>query len=277
MAAALTLFISDVQVEIEIAAALDDVRAALEAAWAPCRSPLLAPVRTERFEAVALGSGYAVRGGGTAREVALREDVLPVLEAVIYEAIPGWHRERVLLHAACVQRGGAALLLIGRSGAGKSSLALEALRRGFVYFSDELSVTDGERLWGIPRAVQFEPTDGERALPPWLTGVSVQRYRLRLAGGQLGGLPLFVPAKEQVACAPVAALTARVVAIERAEVSGLVAMPALEALAALHEAAFRPPRLGLGKLLADGRAAHLRWHEPGAGLEALEAWLDATA
>src|SRR5262245_18578785 len=143
MAAPLTLFISDVAVEIEIASELDEVRAALAEAWAGCQRPLLAPARSARFAALASAGGYAVRGlAGAVRAVELREDVLPLLERELYAAMADWHAARVVLHAACVARGERAVLLMGRSGAGKSSLALEAVRRGFQYFSDELTVTD---------------------------------------------------------------------------------------------------------------------------------------
>ena len=273
MTAALTLFISDVQVEI--ATDLDDLRAAFAAVWQGCSRPMLPPARVARFEAIAVGDGFVVRGEGAQRAVELREDVLPVLESLLYAALRGWHEGRVLLHAACVQRGEHALVLAGRSGAGKSSLALEALRRGFEYFSDELTVTDGLQLWGIPRAVQFEPTDGTQPLPTWLRDVSLEHYRLRLHGGALGTLPLLVPAEAQVGRAPVSARRARLVAIERAATTGLRSLSPLDALSMLHEAAFRPPRVDLGALLGPGRAAALQWHDPGEALEALEAWLAA--
>lgn len=271
MAAALTLFISDVQVEI--ATDLADVRDALAVVWNACAQPLLPPVRTARFEARADAGRYLVRGEGTERSVELREDVLPVVEGALYAALPGWHEGRALLHAACVQRGAIALVLAGRSGAGKSSLALEALRRGFDYFSDELTVTDGARLWGVPRAVQFEPTDGARALPPWLRDVSLEPYRLRLHGGALGRLPLHVPPPARIAREPVAARSARIVAIERGATTDLRPLEPLPALSLLHEAAFRAPPVDLGALIGRGRAALLRWHEPGPALDALEGWL----
>ena len=271
MAVALTLFISDVQVEI--ATDLDDVRDALSTVWSACARPLLPPARTARFEARAEAGGYLVRGEGAERLVDLREDVLPVVEGALYAALPAWHEGRALLHAACVRRGASALVLAGRSGAGKSSLALEALRRGFDYFSDELTVSDGARLWGVPRAVQFEPTDGTRPLPAWLHDVTLEPYRLRLHSGALGRLPLHVPLPGRFAREPVAARFARVVAIERAATTDLRPLDPLSALSLLHEAAFRPPQVDLGALTGAGRAAFLRWHEPGAAIDALERWL----
>lgn len=41
------------------------------------------------------------------------------------------------LHASCVARDGAAVLLLGPSGAGKSDLALRLLARGFVLVADD--------------------------------------------------------------------------------------------------------------------------------------------
>ena len=57
------------------------------------------------------------------------------------------------LHASCVSLGGAGLLLLGVSGAGKSSMALRLMERGWSLVSDdqvEVEARDG--LWASPPA-----------------------------------------------------------------------------------------------------------------------------
>jgi hypothetical protein len=122
-------------------------------------------------------------------------------------------RERLFVHAGVVGWRGRALLVPGRSFAGKTTLVAELLRAGAVYYSDEYAVLDGAgRVHpyarplsmraegsGRPRRVSVEelqgaggagpPRVGERALPVGL--VYVGEYRAgarwrprRLSGGQ---------------------------------------------------------------------------------------------
>jgi HPr kinase/phosphorylase len=60
-----------------------------------------------------------------------------------------------LLHASCVARQGAWVLLLGPAGAGKSDLALRLLSRGFELVADD----------------QVEITDGIARAPPALAGL----------------------------------------------------------------------------------------------------------
>lgn len=69
----------------------------------------------------------------------------------------GWRRH-LLLHAAVVERDGAAMILTGESGAGKSTLAALLMARGWRLLGDEfalLSPGDG-LLWPHPRLVSLK-------------------------------------------------------------------------------------------------------------------------
>ena len=60
------------------------------------------------------------------------------------------------IHASCVAIGGRGVLILGRSGAGKSDLALRLLDRGAVLVSDdytELTVADGILLAAPPARI----------------------------------------------------------------------------------------------------------------------------
>ncbi len=80
------------------------------------------------------------------------------------------------LHAACVERNGAGVLLHGDSGMGKSTLAYACARRGWTYISDDSSsvVWDGgRRVIGEPHHFRFRAEAPE--LFPELRGRTVGR------------------------------------------------------------------------------------------------------
>jgi hypothetical protein len=242
----------------------------LSCIWARCAYPMLPTTRIARFAAEALEHGFSVTSEGQESSRAeLREDVLPLLESAIYRALPAWHDQHVLLHAACLRRGQTTVLLLGRSGAGKSSLALTAVRRGFEYFSDELTVTEGQRVWGVPRAIQFEPIADGGKPPPWAREVDLERYRLRLSDGRQGMLPFWLPPAETIPTAPAVADKVCVYAVERGPATRLEPCSPVEALASLHEAAFRAPWLDLGRLVRSGHCGRLRWCEPESAIDLL--------
>jgi HprK-related kinase A len=68
------------------------------------------------------------------------------------------HRRHLLIHAACVERDGRALLMTGESGSGKSTLAALLSARGWRLMGDELALLDldsGE-LHAFPRLVSLK-------------------------------------------------------------------------------------------------------------------------
>jgi hypothetical protein len=267
-ATCLRFFVSHVGVEVR--SSLEDVVQSLSGVWAGCAKPIVPTTCALRFTAEACGDGFSITGDDQVLcNPELREDVLPLLESAIYRAIPAWHDLQVLLHAACVRRGPTSLLLLGRSGAGKSSLALAAVRRGFEYYSDEITITDGMRVWGVPRAIQFEPIADGGQPPPWAPEVDLQHYHLRLPGGRRATLPFWLPPADQIPTAPAAANQLCVYAVERGPATLLEPCSPIEALALLHEAAFRPPSLDLGRLVRPGRCGRLSWRDPESAIDLL--------
>lgn len=77
---------------------------------------------------------------------------------------------RTPIHASGFIAGHSAILLAGRSGSGKSCLALAAHRAGFRLLSDDTVYLETERrlrIWGVPRPVHLFPEDapGHREAP----------------------------------------------------------------------------------------------------------------
>jgi hypothetical protein len=82
------------------------------------------------------------------------------LDAMVYTLLDTQHL--VAIHAACVERNGHGVLLVGESGAGKSSLSYACARRGWTYISDD-SVSlvlhkAGRSVLGNPQTIRFRPS-----------------------------------------------------------------------------------------------------------------------
>ena len=68
--------------------------------------------------------------------------------------------DRQPLHAAALERDGAALLLAGRSGVGKSTLVYAAMRAGFRVLTEDCVFLESRpetRVWGMPGSVHLLP------------------------------------------------------------------------------------------------------------------------
>lgn len=82
----------------------------------------------------------------------------------------------VAVHAAVLVRDDAALLLVGKSGTGKTTLALRLIEKGWEYFSDDLAVIDrsSRRVLPFPKPLKIEDAELWEGLarswspPSWL-------------------------------------------------------------------------------------------------------------
>ena len=89
------------------------------------------------------------------RPLTTAELVHPVM-AFVGAAAAAW-TGRSALHAAAVVIDGRAWLLLGRPGGGKSTLAVQARRRGLPVLSDDLAVIDGRTVFAGPRSADLRP------------------------------------------------------------------------------------------------------------------------
>lgn len=90
--------------------------------------------------------------------VAYTSDLVPLFELDLYQqvgerAAPGW-----LLHAAALERDGRAFVFAGPSGAGKTSLTLALLARGWRLLTEEIALVDRAlRVRGLARPMHLSP------------------------------------------------------------------------------------------------------------------------
>lgn len=136
-----------VGVRVNDHAALELLSARLPPGWTPAPSPSV-----ERLYSFVLGGAPTRRGVrgfnllyANAGRVARTADVARTLDAFesdLHLYVAEMSRRRVFVHAGAVGWRGGAILLPGRSFAGKSTLVAELIRAGADYYSDEYAVLD---------------------------------------------------------------------------------------------------------------------------------------
>ncbi|HXC94116.1 MAG TPA: hypothetical protein VNU92_00370 [Edaphobacter sp.] len=91
-------------------------------------------------------------------------DLVPELIRILDDAVVGSLKTFRAIHAGAVLLGERALLLPGKTHAGKSSLVAELLRRGAIYFSDEYAVIDSDgHVHAYPRPLLLRNGSAEQS------------------------------------------------------------------------------------------------------------------
>jgi hypothetical protein len=199
---------------------LDHVPAVLPPGWRPCESKDV----TRRFAIIADPTGtfgIAKDGKALGRGVEL-ELALELLDSQIRLEIGERAPDRIFIHAGVVASGDQAIVIPGKSFAGKTELTAALVRQGAVYLSDEFAVLDeeglvhpypkplsirGDDLWQTHHDVEsLGGTAGDRALPVGLIVVTSYRAdavwqprRVSAGEGAMALLANAVPARERPA------------------------------------------------------------------------------
>lgn len=175
-----------VGVRVNRAAELERVRAHLPPGWKPSTSGAV-----ERLYSLVFGGGEARRG--VRRFNLLYEDserverthdaesLLGAFESRLRLFVAEWARRRVFVHAGVVGWRGRAVLVPGRSLAGKTTLVAELVRAGATYYSDEFAVLDARgRVHPYAKPLALRDGAGGRQ-----TNRAVEAF-----GGKAGARPL---------------------------------------------------------------------------------------
>jgi hypothetical protein len=266
-ASRLVLHASETRVEITCPAECAD---ALRAVWAPAGRPIIATTRVTSWNAMEDASGWTIYVDGVPTRMGRpTEPLAPAIEDLFVERLPEWHVGRCLLHAALVEVAGNWVVFVGVSGAGKSSLTLEAVRRGGKFFTDEIVVTDGRRVWGVGRSTVFDVGPVIAELPPRLAAADRVSYRFRNSAGQVFARPIIPVPDQQWATSPVDASGVVIVRVRGQGRDGVDPLRGAEALATLLEASIGDKWHDLGRLVSARRAFALTWSDPRVALDHL--------
>lgn len=142
-----------------------------------------------------------VRAGVYETPVDAVEDLVPLFEIDLYHALieaakPGW-----LLHAAALERDGRAIVFAGPSGAGKTTLSIALIARGWRTLTEEIVLVDRHGIaHGLARPIHGSP------------GVIPREWRqldyvMRNASGRVHGVLAHPPSESwQPAALPLHAL-----------------------------------------------------------------------
>ncbi|MES2754502.1 MAG: HprK-related kinase A [Pseudomonadota bacterium] len=126
----------------------------------------------------------------------LAQGLLAAEMAMNLQVALGWRRH-LLLHAACVERDGRALLITGDSGSGKSTLAALLSAHGWRLMGDEFALLDlaTGAVHAFPRMISVK----NAAIPVVAAALPDARSGPLLAGTPKGAIRHFVPDAEAIA------------------------------------------------------------------------------
>lgn len=129
--------------------------------WRPLQSPFVDHLLSVRLGGNGPRPGsknfFLVHSGLTQIARTLdRQEALAAVENELQMHVAAHARDRVFVHAGVVEWQGRAIVLPGRSFAGKSTLVNALLNAGATYYSDEFAVLDGKgRVYPYPRRLSL--------------------------------------------------------------------------------------------------------------------------
>ena len=239
--------------------------------WAAATQPIVQPEAMCCIEVIADDSPRILVDGEIAWSGGPAEDLVAGFELLLYRVALARHEGRfAVFHAAGLVSDGATFVFSGPSGAGKSSLALTAVRRGWKYFSDAFVVTDGQQVWGWPRAIRFDPPERGSRCPTYLAGLDDDNDDDALPSQGDTITPYFPVPGEALQRDARPAGEVRFVSINRSDGTSLERVPASIGLKHWTEASFFAPPMSLGALVGLDRSWRASWRQPDELLDLLE-------
>ncbi|MBI3025342.1 MAG: hypothetical protein HYY66_06660 [Candidatus Tectomicrobia bacterium] len=223
--------------------------------YSRCQEPPAAPP-DDLMEVLRAGSGYEVRqpGRGAVFMAEGWSELFWWLDEWFFETALGHADACLHIHGAAVAREGRAILLIGDSHAGKSTLALHLMLRGYQFMTDETVLVDPAslELRPFPRnlVVREDTAQGD----PAIERLCRERMRCYLEGG--GYAPRWFMDPALVGCPeiPGSARVDRIVCLRRKEGGP----PLLEEVGA---------RAAVEDMLR--QQSNLRWYGAAAGVDTM--------
>ena len=253
------IFLSSLRVRVQSNCA--QTNRYLQRHWSAAKLPILQPEASCDIEVIADASPRIVLNGQVVWEDGIVEDLVAGFEQWLYRAALKRHEGGFgVFHASALVSDGATVVFSGPSGAGKSSLALAAVRRGWKYFSDEFVVTDGQLVWGWPRAIRFDPPEPGAPRPDYLVGLDSD-HDVAMSP-QDAVPPYYAVSGDALQRVAAPAREVRFVSVARGTHTTLEPISASVGLKHWIEAAFFEPAISLGALVGAHRTWRASWRHP---------------
>ncbi len=250
-------------VSLNVSGVADEVLQALRTAFYSCTFPLVPATRHETYTFDK--SGQALRNGQPIKQEPGLEGNYLAIEKDITNHISEWARPAQLIHAAALGCHEKPILFLGDSGAGKSTLSHQAVEAGFSYFSDDLTFFHDSRIFGVPRAIRFEPVPWDWEPAPYLKTFDLQTCRYVDEEGYEMRIPVYRVDPHQVPRHPLSSAQAWLFFLKRDASTWLEPLSAPDALARLY-AAFIEEEPGDGSnpaaMISNKRSFVLHWSDP---------------
>ncbi|MGB5193867.1 MAG: hypothetical protein WBN70_12865 [Polyangiales bacterium] len=237
--------------------------------WSAARVPIVAPDSGFEIDVIADESPRIIVDGEEVWSGGVIEDLVAGFELWLYRAALKRHKAGLsVFHAAALVSEGTTVVFSGPSGAGKSSLALAAVRRGWKYFSDEFVVTDGQQVWGWPRAIRFDPPRPGARRPSYLAGLASDDDPTM--SEPEAGTPYYPVDDHVLQRVASSAHAVSFVHIERGARTSLAPVSTGVGLKHWTEAAFFAPTISLGALVGTDRTWRGSWRHPDELIDLIE-------
>lgn len=145
------------EVHVEERALLPEVEAILPPTWTAAEGDGV----DTRFSIAPVDDGYEVSQDGVPMTPSVGRGIaVEILDAQMRMAVATMSPRGAFIHAGCVAVDGRAVVLPGRSFAGKTTLVAEMIRRGATYLSDEFAVLDEDGLvHPYPKPLSIRPPE----------------------------------------------------------------------------------------------------------------------
>lgn len=169
-------------------------------------------------------------------------ELLALVEWFVIQAGVESCAEAHLIHAAALTRDGATLLIVGLSGAGKTTLTLGLVARGWLPYGDDISPLERTTLQVLPFPRWFHVDDATRALAAGTPSVrwvrSLPGYAVPRRWARRTARPTTIVVVERDLTLPAGARP-----LLRAEAAGAILSATLRSLVPLAESASAAARL----------------------------------
>lgn len=261
------IFLSGLRVGVQSSCAKTNLY--LRRHWSAAKFPIMPPEGGFDIEVLTDESPRIIVDGEEVWSGGLAEDLVAGFEQWLYRGALGRHKRRFsVFHAAALVSDSGTFVFSGPSGAGKSSLALAAVRRGWRYFSDEFVVTDGQRIWGWPRAIRFDPPRPGLRRPQYLVGLECDDDQWSSEPDRRA--PYYTVEGDALQRATCPAKDVHFVHVERGAQTTLSPVSPALGLKYWTEAAFFEPSMSLGALVGAQRTWRASWRDPNELIDLIE-------